>query len=224
MPRDVLELFPIDSFNELCNARGIKTRGNLVDNIIAAYKDTEDLLVENYESIGFRDVNTLKENGISISEAELGTTFENITKYIFGKLGLDVDEKLRKKLNTEKDKMDILIRTGERSVVLVECKTVKENGYNKFSQISRQVKSYKSLLEKNDYQVDKIIIVAPDFSDDFVADCGDEFSLPITLLKAGSLASIYNTIKTTGSNRFTLQMFYRDILVQEDRIIRALNK
>jgi hypothetical protein len=86
------------------------------------------------------------------------------------------------------------------------------------------VKSYKALLEKNDYQVDKIIIVAPDFSDDFVADCGDEFSLPITLLKAGSLSSIYNAVKTTGSNRFSLQMFYRDILVQEDRIIRALNK
>lgn len=224
MPRDVLELFPTEALIELCNARNIKTRGNVVDNILAAYKDTEDLLVENYESIGFRNINSLKENGISISEAELGTTFENITKYIFGKLGLEVDEKLRKKLNTEKDKMDILIRTGEKSVVLVECKTVKENGYNKFSMISRQVKSYKSLLEKNDYQVDKIIIVAPDFSEDFVADCGDEFSLPITLLKAGSLASIYNAVKTTGSNRFTLQMFYRDILVQEDRIIRALNK
>lgn len=224
MPRDVLELFPSEALVELCNERNIKTRGNIIDNILAAYKDTEDLLVENYESIGFRDINSLKENGISISEAELGTTFEDITKYIFGKLGLDVDEKLRKKLNTEKDKMDILIRTGEKSVVLVECKTVKENGYNKFSQISRQVKSYKALLEKNDYQVDKIIIVAPDFSDDFVADCGDEFSLPITLLKAGSLSSIYNAVKTTGSNRFSLQMFYRDILVQEDRIIRALNK
>ena len=33
--------------------------------------------------------------------------------------------------------------------------------------------------------------MAPDFSEDFVVDCGDEFSLPITLLKAGSLASIY---------------------------------
>ncbi len=224
MPRDVLELFSSEALLDLCNARNIKTRGNIVDNILAAYKDTEDLLVENYESIGFRDINSLKDNGISISEAELGSTFENITKYIFSKLGLEVDEKLRKKLNTEKDKMDILIRTGEKSVVLVECKTVKENGYNKFSQISRQVKSYKALLEKNDYQVDKIIIVAPDFSDDFVADCGDEFLLPITLLKAGSLSSIYNAVKTTGSNRFSLQMFYRDILVQEDRIIRALNK
>ena len=147
-----------------------------------------------------------------------------MTKYIFTKLGLVVDEKLRKKLNTDKDKMDILLRTGESSVVLVECKTVKENGYNKFSSISRQVKAYKNLLEKNNYLVDRIFIVAPDFSEDFVADCGDDYSLPITLLKAGSLAAIYNTVKATGTGRFTIQMLTRDILVQEDRIIRALKK
>lgn len=165
----------------------------------------------------------MKENGISIQEAELGATFENVTKHILAQLGLDVDEKLRKKINTEKDKMDILIRTGESAVVLVECKTVKDNGYNKFSSISRQVRSYMALLEKNNLHVEKIIIVAPDFSEDFVADCGDEFSLPITLLKAGSLAAIYHTVKETGTNRFTFQMLSRDILVQEDRIIRALN-
>lgn len=224
MPRDVLELFSPESLAALCEAKEIKTRGNMIDNILAAYKDTEDLLVENYESIGFRDINALKDNGITLSEAELGVAFENVTKYILGKLGLEVDEKLRKKLNTDKDKMDILIRTGEKSVVLVECKTVKENGYNKFSSVSRQVKSYKALLERNGFLVDRIFIVAPDFSDDFVADCGDEFSLPITLIKAGSLACIYNTIKTKGTGRFTIQMFSRDILVQEDRIIRALNK
>lgn len=224
MPRDVLELFTSEALLDLCNARGIKTRGNIVDNILATFKDTEDLLVENYESIGFRDLNALKENGIAVSEAELGSTFEEVTKYILSKLGLEVDEKLRKKLNTEKDKMDILIRTGEDSVALVECKTVKESGFNKFSSITRQVKSYKALLEKSDYQVDRIIIVAPEFSDDFVADCEDEFNLPITLLKAGSLANIYSTVKETGSNRFTIQMFYRDILVQEDRVIRALKK
>lgn len=224
MPRDVLELFPAETLITLCEVKGIKTRGNVVDNILAAYKDTEDLLVENYEAIGFRDLNALKENGITLSEAELGVTFEDVTKYIFTKLGLVVDEKLRKKLNTDKDKMDILLRTGESSVVLVECKTVKENGYNKFSSISRQVRAYKNLLEKNNYLVDRIFIVAPDFSEDFVADCGDDFSLPITLLKAGSLAAIYNTVKATGTGRFTIQMLTRDILVQEDRIIRALKK
>ena len=224
MPRDVLELFSPEDLYDLCNARQIKTRGNIIDNILAAYKDIEDLLVENYESLGLRDINLLKENGISISESEIGSTFENVTKYIFSRLGLDVDEKLRKKLNTEKDKMDILIRSGEKSVVLVECKTVKESGYNKFSAISRQVKSYKHLLEYNEFQVEKIIIVAPEFSEDFIADCGDEYTLPITLLKASSLANIYKTVKETESNRFTLQMFARDILVQEDRIIRALKK
>lgn len=224
MPRDVLELFPVESLSVLCEAKEIKTRGNIVENILAAYKDTEDLLVENYEAIGFRDINSLKENGIILSEAELGSTFEDVTKYIFGKLGLDVDEKLRKKLNTDKDKMDILLRTGEKSVILVECKTVKENGYNKFSSISRQVKAYKNLLERNDFAVDRIFIVAPDFSEDFVADCGDDFSLPITLLKATSLAAIYNTVKTIGAGRFSIQMLTRDILVQEDRIIRALKK
>lgn len=224
MPRDVLELFTEEELAALCTARQIKTRGNMVENILDAYKDSENLLVENYENIGFRNINALRENGVVISEAELGTTFEDVTKYIFGKLGLVVDEKLRKKLNTEKDKMDILVRTGENSVVLVECKTVKENGYNKFSAISRQVKAYKTLLEKNDLHVERILIVAPDFSEDFVADCGDEFSLPITLLKAGSLAAIYETVKETGAARFTLQMFARDLLVQEDRIIRVLKK
>lgn len=224
MPRDILELFTSDELNEFCTARQIKTRGGLVENILAVYKDNENLLVENYENIGFRNINALTENGVVITEAELGVTFENVTKYIFEKLGLEVDEKLRKKLNTEKDKMDILLRTGDSSVVLVECKTVKENGYNKFSTISRQVKSYKTLLEKNGFMVEKIIIVAPDFSEDFVADCGDEYTLPITLLKAGSLAAIYEAVKETGKNKFTLQMLARDILVQEDRIIRVLKK
>ena len=224
MPRDIIELFAIDELSELCSSRQIKTRGSVVENILAAYKDNENLLVENYENIGFRNLNTLKENGVNVSEAELGVTFENVTKYIFEKLGLDVDEKLRKKLNTDKDKMDILLRTGDSSVVLVECKTVKESGYNKFSAISRQVKAYKALLEKNDFSVDRIIIVAPDFSEDFVAECGDDFSLPITLLKAGSLAAIYGAVKETNSNKFTLQMLSRDILVQEDRIIRVLKK
>lgn len=224
MPRDILELFTAEELSEFCTTRQIKTRGGLIENILAVYKDNENLLVENYENIGFRNINALIENGVVLTEAELGVTFEDVTKYIFEKLGLVVDEKLRKKLNTEKDKMDILLRTGDSSVVLVECKTVKENGYNKFSTISRQVKSYKTLLEKNGFVVEKIIIVAPDFSEDFVADCGDEYTLPITLLKAGSLAAIYAAIKEAGKNKFTLQMFARDILVQEDRIIRVLKK
>lgn len=224
MPRDVLELISPEKLLTFCNNLGIKTRGSVIDNILAFYKDSDSLYIENYENIGNRDLNTLKSNGIYIKEAELGTKFEEVTKYIFGKLGFVVDEKLRKKLNTEKEKMDILIRIDDNSVVLVECKTVKDNGYNKFSSISRQVKAYKNLLEKNDFSVAKILIVAPDFSEDFVSDCSDDFDLNISLLKASSLVAIYNASMESPNRQVTINMLMKDVLVQEDRIIRALKK
>jgi hypothetical protein len=224
MPRDILELIPSSDLVQFCQGRGIKSRGNLIDNILAAYKDSESMFVENYEFIGKRDLNAIKANGILIKEAELGVKFEEVTKYIFENIGFEVNEKLRKKINTEKDKIDILISIDETSVLLVECKTVKDNGYNKFSAISRQIRSYKTLLEKNNLNVAKILIVAPDFSDDFISDCGDDFDLNISLIKASSLTAIYKACKENSGKKVTAQMLMKDVLVQEDRIIRALKK
>lgn len=224
MPRDLLELLTTDDLTPLCQERGIKVRGNIIDNILAAYKDSESMFVENYEHIGKRDLNTLKTNGIIIKEAELGVKFEEVTKYIFENIGFDVNEKLRKKINTEKDKIDILISIDDSTVLLVECKTIKDSGYNKFSAISRQIRSYKTLLEKNNLNVTKILVVAPEFSDDFVADCGDDFDLNISLIKASSLTAIYKACKENAGKKVTVQMLMKDVLVQEDRIIRALKK
>lgn len=224
MPRDILELIPPSDLIRLCQERGIKSRGNIIDNILGAYKDSESLFVENYQYIGKRDLNTLKTNGILIKEAELGVKFEEVTKHIFENIGFDVNEKLRKKINTEKDKIDILISIDDSSVFLVECKTVKDNGYNKFSAISRQIRSYKMLLEKNNLNVAKILVVAPDFSDDFISDCGDDFDLNISLIKASSLTAIYKACKENLGKKVTAQMFMKDVLIQEDRIIRALKK
>lgn len=224
MPRDILELIPPTDLATLCQERGIKSRGGIIDNILVAYKDSESMFVENYELIGKRDLNTLKTNGIIIKEAELGVKFEDVTKYIFENIGFEVNEKLRKKINTEKDKIDILISIDESSVLLVECKTVKDNGYNKFSAISRQIRSYKTLLEKNNLNVAKILVVAPDFSDDFISDCGDDFDLNISLIKASSLTAIYKACKENAGKKVTVQMLMKDVLVQEDRIIRALRK
>lgn len=224
MPRDLLELLTTEDLTPLCQERGIKVRGNIIDNILAAYKDSESMFVENYEHIGKRDLNTLKTNGIIIKEAELGIKFEEVTKYIFENIGFEVNEKLRKKINTEKDKIDILISIDDNTVLLVECKTVKDSGYNKFSAISRQVRSYKTLLEKNNVNVAKILVVAPEFSDDFIADCGDDFDLNISLIKASSLTAIYKACKENAGKKVTVQMLMKDVLVQEDRIIRALKK
>ncbi|MBU4286856.1 MAG: restriction endonuclease [Proteobacteria bacterium] len=104
-------------------------------------QDAENLYLENYEHIGFRNLNILKENGIRIKENELGIKFEDLTKSIFTKLGFNVDKKLRQLLNTKKEKIDIVINLSNKELILIECKTIKESGYNKFSSVSRQLKA-----------------------------------------------------------------------------------
>jgi len=42
-----------------------------------------------------------------VKESELGIKFEDLTKKIFIELGFNVDEELRKSLNTKKDLIDI---------------------------------------------------------------------------------------------------------------------
>ena len=107
-PRDILDIITTKDLDAFVKAREVKTRGNLIDNILEAYKDSQNLYLENYVNIGFRDLNALKENGIRIKEANLGLKFEELTKSVFSQLGFEVDEKLRKKLNTKKDKIDLL--------------------------------------------------------------------------------------------------------------------
>ncbi|HMU02149.1 MAG TPA: hypothetical protein PJ990_00920, partial [Saprospiraceae bacterium] len=98
-PRDILDLISKDDLIKFLKERNIKQRGDNISNILEHYKDTENLLLENYENIGFRNINALKDNGIVIKEAELGLKFEELTKFIFQKLGFNVDEKLKNKLN-----------------------------------------------------------------------------------------------------------------------------
>ena len=101
-PRDILDILPAIDLKTFIADRNIKSRGDLVLNILDAYKDAENLMLENYEAIGFRNLAELKENGIIIKESEIGLRFEDITKTIFEKLGFNVDENLKKKLNTTK--------------------------------------------------------------------------------------------------------------------------
>ncbi|AHB99063.1 hypothetical protein M973_01380 [Francisella orientalis LADL 07-285A] len=54
-----------------------------------------------------RDINALNAKGLSLSEAEIGTKFEEATRSILEQLGLNVDEELRKEINTVKDKVDL---------------------------------------------------------------------------------------------------------------------
>ncbi|MBS4014634.1 MAG: hypothetical protein KGZ97_12910 [Bacteroidetes bacterium] len=223
-PRDIIDILPLEDLKNFIVVKKIKSRGDLVQNILDAYKDAENLMIENYEAIGFRNINLLKENGIIIKEADLGLKFEEITKTIFEKLGFNVDEKLKKKLNTAKDKIDIILNLGNNEIIIIECKTVKESGYNKFSYVSRQIKAYAELAKKNGLNVTKSLLVAPDFSDDFVNDCDLEFEINLSLITASSLVNILEGFKNSKHKQFPYQLLLKDVLIKEERILKAITK
>lgn len=224
-PRDILDLISQKDLLSFCQEKKIKTRGDEILNILDNYKDSENLYIENYVNIGFRNINALKENGIIIREGELGIKFEELTKTIFSNLGFNVDEKLRRKLNTKKDKIDVLINLDNNELIIIECKTIKESGYNKFSSVSRQLKSYYELAKRNNFEVRKLLLVAPDFSDDFVEDCELDVELDLSLMSASSLIRIFESFKkSTKLRQFPYKLLMRDVLINADRIIKAISK
>lgn len=223
-PRDVLEIIPTQDLSTFVATKQIKSRGDLILNILDAYKDSANLYLENYENIAFRNLAVLKENGIIIKESDLGIKFEEMTKTIFTKLGFNVDEALRKKLNTDKDKIDIVLNLGNNDLILVECKTAKDSGYNKFSSVSRQLKAYSNLAMKNKYKVIKSLLITPDFSSDFIKDCGLEYELNLSLITASTLNIILTGFKNSKHKQFPYNLIMRDVLIQEDRILAAMEK
>jgi hypothetical protein len=221
-PQDILEILPESMIKDFIEKKEIKSRGDLVQNILESYKDAENLYLENYVNIAFRDYNKLKENNITIGESELGVKFEDLTKKIFVKLGFSVDESLRKKLNTSKDKVDIVLNLGNNNIILIECKSVKEKGYNKFSSVYRQLKAYRDLANKNDYNVVKSLLIAPDFSDEFVNECELEYELNLSLITAESLIRILDGFKESKMDSLPYKLLMRDVLLHPDRILKAI--
>jgi hypothetical protein len=223
-PSDILDIIDKKELIHFCESFDLKRRGNAVLNILDGYKDADNLMIENYEQIGFRDLSTLKENGITLKESELGLKFEDVTQAIFKKLGFNVDEDLKNKLNTKKNKIDLVLNLGEHGLIIIECKTVKESGYNKFSSVTRQMKSYIDLATGNGHKVVKSLLIAPDFSDDFVNDCDLDFELNLSLITASSLLNILKAFKDTKHKQFPYQLLMKDVLIKEGRIIKAINK
>ena len=222
-PRDILDLIIKDDITKFIKNNGIKQRGDDILNILEHYKDVENLYLENYENVAYRNLNLLKENGITIKESELGLKFEELTSVIFKGLGFNVDEKFKKQLNTKKDMMDILLNLGNQEIIIVECKTSKEKGYNKFSSVSRQLKSYQNLALKNNLRIVKILLVAPEFSDDFVTDCEMDTEMNLSLITASTLSKIFESFKTSRYQEFP-HVLFRDIVINEERILKALSK
>jgi len=119
--------------------------------------------------------------------------------------------------------IDILLNLGNNEVIIVECKTSKEKGYNKFSSVSRQLKSYQNLALKNNLRIVKILLIAPEFSDDFVTDCEMDTEMNLSLISASTLSNIFDSFKTSKYQEFP-HVLFRDVLINEERILKVLNK
>ena len=222
-PRDVLDVLDSKSISNFCKQQGISERGDEISNILNSYQDLQSLYIENYHLIANRDLNGLKENGLSMKEADVGLKFESITREIFETLGFDVDESLRKRVNNKKNQIDILLNLGDNNTMIVECKTSKDN-YSKFSTVSRQIKAYKELVQAAGFSVIKTLLVAPNYTDDFVNDCRDDFELNLSLIEAQTLSNILQAFKSAGLTRINRNLFMRDVLIQEQIVIKGLKR
>ena len=222
-PRDVLDILDEDSISAFCKEHNISTRGDEISNILKAYQDLESLYIENYHLIGNRDLNALKENGLQIKEADIGVKFENLTASILENLGFTIDNHLKRQINNKKNQIDILVNLGDNNIILVECKTSKEN-YTKFSSVSRQIKAYKELTQSAGYSVIKTLLIAPNFSDEFINDCRDDFELNLSLIEAKTLLNIFLAFKESGLKKINQNLFMRDVLIQEELVLKGLKR
>ena len=223
-PIDILNIPEPEELKTFCETNDISTRGNEIINILERYKDAQNLYIENYVNISNRDKSSLYSKGIEIKESEFGLLYEDLTKSIFEEMGLKVDEGLKKKINTSKDKIDILLRIEEEEVIIIECKTKKDRKFNTYSSASRQVKSYKNLVHSHGFKVSKTFIIAPDFTDDFIKECGLDYELNLSLITSQTLIDIFNAFKRSKLEEFPYRILLRDVLIDGDRVVKSILK
>lgn len=221
-PLDILELTDKEKLKEFCLSKEIKTRGNILQNILDNYTNSENLLIENFVHIGNRDLNELKKNNLDIPSSEFGVKYEEITKKMFSDLGFNVDDILKAEINTSKDKIDILINIEGNEVIIIECKTAKSKTFDKFSSVSRQIKSYHDSATKKGYRVNKTLLVAPNFSEDFIYECELQYDLNLSLISSQVLYNIWEGFKEAKHKVFPVNLLMRDVIIDDNKILKAL--
>ena len=109
----------------------------------------------------------------------------------------------------EKNKLDLIDRLKSRGI--------------KFYQIIQKHKTYKFVALKNNLRIVKILLVAPEFSDDFVTDCEMDTEMNLSLITASTLSNIFEAFKESKYQEFP-HVLFRDIVINEERILKALSK
>lgn len=221
-PHDILFMLSNDEIRLVVERMGISKRGNHRLNILNSFADATDKLIENYGALARRDLLALKKENIDIAESDIGIKFEEVTKAIFEQLGLDVDEDLRRAINTSKDKADVIISLSEDDVIVAEVKTFKNGDFAKYSSTSRQVKSYVSKCENSGKRVAQALIVAPTFSDDFIESAEMDTEVNISMIEAEGLKKIFDAYKSRRNPKFSAKLFTKGGLLKADLIAKNI--
>ncbi|MEQ8573883.1 MAG: hypothetical protein RIB63_07465, partial [Fulvivirga sp.] len=81
------------------------------------------------------------------------------------------------------------------------------------------------LGKKNNYKIIKSLLVAPEFSDEFINETELEYELNLSLITAESLMKILDGFKSSKKHKsFPYKLLMRDVLIDHDRILKAIGK
>ncbi|MGI6227662.1 MAG: hypothetical protein ACOYJ1_15585 [Peptococcales bacterium] len=190
-PRDILYLFSqveLESFSSRMQFKVSKK--DPINSILAAYMNAEDKLIENYTFLAANNVNALNDAGAGVASAEIGVTFEKITKIILTRLGVPIDEEIR---NVTSENPDIVLKYPE-GIFICECKSSRKQ-YAKFSSVTRQIGAYIKAYQKKGYPVLGSILISDSFSSDFIQDCQMFTDFILCLIKAEDLKYLYDEMR-----------------------------
>lgn len=221
-PLDILYLYTNGEIKKIRDSMGLSKRTNPRTAILQSFASANDRLIENYEMLACRDIAGLSSVGIDIRESQIGSKFEEITRTILEQLGLQVDEDLRKQINTAKDKIDIIISLGGDDVIVGEAKSHKNGDFAKYSTTSRQVKAYVNQCESSGKRVAQSLIVAPSFSPDFIESAEMDADINISLLEAEGLKKILTAYKSRRNPKFTEKLLTKGGLLKADLIAKTI--
>lgn len=221
-PYDILYLLSNEEVKTVRDSMGLSKRGNPRFSILECFANATDKLIDNYELLAKRDVNALREVGADVAEAEIGVKFEEVTKAIFEILDLNIDEEVRKEINTSKDKADIIISLSDDDIIIGEAKTCKSGDFAKYSTTSRQVKAYVSRAESLGKRVAQVLIIAPSFSDDFIASAEMDTEVNISLLEAKGLKLILDAFKSKRNPKFSAKLLTKGGLLKAELIAKTI--
>lgn len=223
-PMDVVDLLSQDEAANFLEQKNIKKKGDVHFCILESYKDVANLLMENYALIAGRDINGLKEKGIVFKESDLGSKFEELTKKIFETLGFAVNEELRKQFDGSKTQPDAILKLEDNEIAIVECKTIKDSEFKKYSLVSRQLSSYVKACEEKGFKVSHCILVSSGFTDEFIAECEYDYNLHLSLITASGLYKIAEGFKDAAMPHFPKKLFKKSGLIDAERVLQVLNK